>query len=201
MLSTLVSPSRRPAAPARPGDARARFDALDRERVKAGLAIERVAAAAGLTARYYLRLRAGERAASDRALQRIKTAITRCRRGDVRARDAERELITATYGGFLATICALTGLDVERVRAADPKRGSSIGRNGEGLQIARARMLAIYLTHTAVAVPQRRLAELIGVSPAAICLAIQSIEDLRDDDRDFTRLIEEVQRRNLGSVA
>lgn len=199
VFSTSLTTTRRRAGTPAPARAAAAFDDLDRARCQARLAVERVAAAAGISSRFYLRLRTGERTASPKTLQKIKAAIARCKRGDMRAREGERALIAATYGGFLSCICGLTGLDLDKVRAADPKRGSSLGKHGEGLQIARARMLAIYLTNTAVDVPQRRLAELIGVSPAAICLAIQTIEDLRDEDPKFTALIEEAQRRNLGS--
>jgi hypothetical protein len=54
---------------------------------------------------------------------------------------------------------------------------------------AYARQLAMYLANTSDNVPQVLLAQVTGLSPAAVCVALQTIEDLRDHG-DFDALVE-----------
>jgi hypothetical protein len=96
-----------------------------------------------------------------------------------------------TFDTSLAAVCAHQGLrprEVERqlshsTRSAEVRRGLGRGRllvNPEWKAAVYARQLAMYLANTSDNIPQVLLAQVTGLTPAAVCLALREIEDLRD---------------------
>ncbi|OKO68202.1 hypothetical protein AC629_42285 [Bradyrhizobium sp. NAS80.1] len=89
--------------------------------------------------------------------------------------DQAREI----YQAYLAAVCQHQDLrprEVERQLARPGKPNVDI----QWRRAAYARQLALYLANTAHNVPQKLLAEVAGITPAAVCLALKAIEDLRD---------------------
>lgn len=103
------------------------------------------------------------------------------------------------YNRYLAIVCSYQGLalaDVQRqlsrtIHEASRAGGEATIRGGVAtgpairpdrawLQAVYARQLAVYLTNTVHEVKQKMLAQITGLTPAAIFLALRSIEDLRD---------------------
>lgn len=172
-----------------------KLSAADTARQLAGLSIEQVAVEAGFSASTYRRWRR-RRVAPDFAIARLAAAIKRLSRADAAGNGADvAALVEATYGGFLAAVCAQLRLDVATVRVADPSLGQNTGSGG--VAASRARQLAIYLTNTALGVRQCVLARVIGITPAGVCIALRNIEDMRDDPA-FDALVEAAARQVTG---
>lgn len=179
----------------------AKIRAIEAARQAYGIAQERLAAEAGIAGSWYRKILVHPDRASDAVLARLSAALKRL--NDSR-RDDEAltvALVEATYGGFLAAVCRELGLDVAAVRALDPatqRRGrhaSAAERRG-----AMARQLAVYLTNVSIGVRQRLLARVVGVTPAAVCQSLRTIEDLRDDP-EMDALIEACAREVTGRAA
>lgn len=83
------------------------------------------------------------------------------------------------YDLYLRAVCQHQGLMLNEVlrQLARPGRPNI---DAHWRQAAYARQLAMYLANTAHNVPQRRLADVTGLTPAAVCLALRSIEDVRE---------------------
>lgn len=89
--------------------------------------------------------------------------------------DQAREI----YQTYLAAVCLHQGLrprEIERQLARPGKPNVDT----EWRRAAYARQLALYLANTSHNVPQTLLAEAAGLTPAAVCMALKAIEDLRD---------------------
>lgn len=69
------------------------------------------------------------------------------------------------------------------------KASSKFSADHDWLKAVYARQLALYLANTLHGVQQKMLAQIAGLTPAAVCLALQEIEDLRDH-RNYEKLIE-----------
>jgi chromosomal replication initiation ATPase DnaA len=118
-----------------------------------------------------------------------------CRVLTTELKDPDETLMLATYGGFLVTVCPHYGVTPQEVRATSPQRGATADKRWQAC--AHARQAAIYLTNTALGVQQHRLARALGLTRAAVCLAIRSVEDRRDD-KAFDALMVEAQAMITG---
>jgi len=169
----------------------AKLAALERERAVRGLSINALAIAAGISAFWYRTLVRSPLRASDAMIARVARAL---RQADAK-RTAELAHVELMYGGFLAAVCHELELRVDLVREADPTAGKNNGPGGHATSTAR--QLAIYLVNQHAGVKQRALARAVGVSPAAICIALRAIEDARDSSA-IDALIETVSRQVTG---
>lgn len=82
------------------------------------------------------------------------------------------------YRLCLERVCEALGLDPRQVAAMPhyPCRTSSPA----WLAAADARRLAIYLLNTVYDVRQHAIARAVGLTPAAVCTALHTVEDARD---------------------
>ena len=94
----------------------------------------------------------------------------------------------ALYQLYLTAVCAYQGLTLNQVKRELARPGQPTFDRG-WRRAAYARQLALYLANTIDNVPQARLAEVTGLTRAAVCLALRSIEYLRDV-RDFDASID-----------
>ncbi len=157
----------------------ARLDEIERIRKKKSVRQCDLADAAGISETGYRRYLRNPGPISDRVLDRLERALDRL---DGRAKPkADPDLVRGVYAGFLVQMAAHYSVTVDQVRASDPQRAEAGSASGIWYRCAHARQAAIYLTNTAIAVKQRRLAELLDLTPAAVCLAIKDVEDRRDD--------------------
>lgn len=160
-----------------------------------GISIEQLAVAANISVTWYRTIIRNPDLASPALVKRLAVAL---RSLSAAPRKIEPDaLVTATYGGFLVAICPFYGVRPAEVRAADPQRGATASTHWR--TCSHARQAAIYLTHTALAVTQRTLAGALNLTPAAVCLALQSVEDRRDDP-DFSAALEAAHRDVMGAA-
>lgn len=83
------------------------------------------------------------------------------------------------YQTYLAAVCQHQGLyprEVEKQLARPGKPNCDM----QWRRAAYARQLALYLANTSHDVPQVLLAQAAGITRAAVCQALQAIEDLRE---------------------
>ncbi len=102
------------------------------------------------------------------------------------------------YGGFLAQVSPFFKVTPDQVRAQNPRAATTADKTWSA--IAHARQTAVYLTHAVGGIPQRTIARAIGLTEAAVCKAIQSIEDRRDDPA-LDRMIDQAAKAVAGRVA
>lgn len=171
-----------------------RADAIEIVRLEICVPVAALCAAAGISTRTYSRHVAGG-ACGPAVLAKLERALASLRS---RRPTDEALLIRATYGGFVVALCREDGTDPAAVHAQDPRRGATA--DPEWRRIARLRQAAIYLTNTAIVVKQRRLAAVLGLEPAAICLGLKSVEDRRDDPA-FDRLLDRLAGEVMGEGA
>jgi len=176
----------------------ARMKAIDQVRQAHGISMNRLAAEAGVSRTWYQTIDRDPARASEAVLSRLAAALRRLREGQRHDEAMLASLVAATYGGFLAAVCRELALDVALVRAADPRAGKTADVGWRAM--ARARQLAVYLTNISLGVQQRVLARAVGLTPAAICLGLKTIEDLRDDIA-IDALIERCARQVTGHAA
>lgn len=176
----------------------ARMRAIEEVRKAAGISREKLAAEAGISEKWYRTLAREPGRASDRVIGVLSVALRHLREGRRQDESEIMALVEAVYGGFLTAICFQLGLRVEDVRANDPRAGKTA--DPVWRRQAQARQLAIYLTNISTGVKQRVIARVLGLTPAAICLALKTIEDLRDDPV-FDTIIETSARTVTGRSA
>jgi hypothetical protein len=94
------------------------------------------------------------------------------------------------YETWLVAVCRHQGLRPNAVKAQLARPGRP-NFDPQWRAAAYARQLALYLANTEHCVPQKLLAEVAGITPAAVCLALQAIEDVREN-RAFDRAVDAV---------
>lgn len=115
------------------------------------------------------------------------------------ATDESALLTRSLYRLALGHVAAALGVCPDEVMAQDHRRGATA--NAHYRLLATARQITIYLVNTGVAadaVRQRRLAEMLDMTPAGVCLAIRAIEGRRDDP-DFDQLITRLEAHLQGA--
>lgn len=155
-----------------------RVAALEETRSVAGVSQAVLSLQANISDRTYRTIVASPAHAKPAVLGRLERALDRLTRAP-KFEALEAELIASTYRGFVAVLAPDLGVSVADVDAADPRSGATADPHWRAC--AHVRQAAIYLTNTSLGVRQRRLAEVLGLTPAAVCLALQSVEDRRDD--------------------
>lgn len=150
---------------------------IERQRRGLGMSQAELAIGAGISEKWYRLILRDPSRASDPVLQRLRMAVrARSQRADASPASL---IVHHIYQVLLAFVCVELSLDVAFVRAADPRRGATADPAWRAA--AKARQMAVYLLNTVSGVKQRHIAAAIGLTPAAVCLALQSVEDSRDD--------------------
>jgi len=83
------------------------------------------------------------------------------------------------YQTYLAAVCQHQDLRPQEVERQLARPGKP-NIDTQWRRAVYARQLAFYLANTSHNVPQKLLAEAAGITPAAVCMALRAIEDLRD---------------------
>ncbi len=172
-------------APRRRGDPRQSLQtllsAIEADRRAAKVSMEALCARAGFSRQHYWQALSGRRAPSADAVRKYRAALTGLLRGAAKASgtDAARDMVRAVIGGFLVAAAASHGVTAEEVRAT--LDGSEERTSNERWRAcSHARQAAIYLANTSLGIEQARIADALGLTPAAVCLAIRSVETRRD---------------------
>lgn len=174
-------------------------------RKKNGMTQAEFARLAGVSLPTYARALAAPASITPRVLASLEAAVRRL--GDGKPADArrttpasdERAVLTRSlYRLVLGHVAREFGVCADAVMRQDHRRGATADPHYR--RLATARQATIYIINTEIAadaVRQRRLAELLGMTPAGVCLAIRSIENRRDDE-EFDALIRRVERLVSG---
>ncbi len=161
-----------------------RIIGIEERRRSSGIAQIDLARAAGVSLRTYTRL-VTEGDSRKVARQKLSASLDRLERtldrmaAAIRVDRIECDLVLATHRGFVLALAPVFGVTADQVAAADPRANLNFDPTWRGCRhVAQA---AIYLTNTTLGLTQRRLAEILGLTPAAVCLALKAVEDRRDD--------------------
>lgn len=155
------------------------FD-VEAERLAAGVSQTDLCRSAGVALRSYTRFAAS--GARPETVARLRKALKSlaARAPAAKGPDDSHPQVRAIFGGFLLAVAPHYGVSLPQIHAA-------LGRAGEQTldphwrACSHARQAAIYLTHTALSLKQKMLADVLGLTPAAICLSIRAVEDRRDE--------------------
>lgn len=164
------------------------FAAIEERRLKLGLSIDALLAAAGFSRSFYYRLDALPAERRRVALARLRIAMSRLAGKPQDLAVSENRLTLYTYLAVLALVCREKGVDPALVQANDPARKATA--DPDWLLAAQMRRLALYLANCGLGLNQAPLAKATGLTPAAVSLAIQKLEARRDTDADLDRWLD-----------
>lgn len=167
---------------------------LENKRATTKVSQELLARVAGLTDRTYRCVLANPDRAKQSVIDRFDWALARILTMPSRGL-IEAVSIKAHYRGFVLALAADYGMTPDEVFAADPRAGATADPHWRAC--AHVRQAAIYLTNTALGLKQRRLAEVLELTPAAVCLALKAVEDRRDDP-DFDAALRRAAKTITG---
>ncbi|KTQ97778.1 hypothetical protein NS226_03815 [Aureimonas ureilytica] len=171
--------------------------AIEAKRIAAGLSIEQLAGCAGMSERNYRRLLADECKPRPSTLGKLRKAIARLGRIQSAPDDMSR-LVVSTFHAALALLCAREGVATGDVLRHDPARRAT--SDAAWLRAARLRQRAIALVNQGLDLPQSELARALGLTPAAVSLAMGAVEDARHDDPQLDRDMDQLERLLRGEV-
>lgn len=176
------------------------LNALEQRRAGLGVTRSLMVARAGLTLRTYQRFLAGQRRPLSATVKRLARALDElagARPAPVVSPSRERRAaeIRACWNGFLSFVAPHYGLTADEIRATRNFRSF----DGRVHAARRAQQAAIYLVSVVLEAGQAEIARALGLTPAAVCIALQAVEDRRDDPV-FDALLDRAQREVDGSV-
>ncbi len=150
----------------------AELDTMIREAGQPRSAIER---AAGLSAGYLWCVLSGRRALTDTMAARVKLAVRRLQRGDTNT-DASAAAAYCLAVAYVARQFAVCPADV---LASDPSRRATA--DAAWRTASKARRWALYIANIYMGIPGAQLARAAGMTKAAVSIALNAIEDERDN--------------------
>jgi transcriptional regulator with XRE-family HTH domain len=167
---------------------------FDIERRRAGVSQDALAQAAGITSGWYRKLLRRPASVRPLLLPKLRRALRALER-QAAAPSPVAALTLAAYAGFLEVTARHYGVTPDQVRATSPQRGATADAHWRSC--AHARQAAIYLVNVGLGVEQARIAALLVLTPAAVCLALKDVEDRRDDEA-FEAMISAAMRGFTG---
>lgn len=171
-----------------------RIASLEKKRKAQRLSQGRLADQAGISESTYRRVLKSADQVSPALLDRLERALAHLLQVP-RVDLLEKALVLSAYRGFVAVLCDHFHVTPADVEDADPRAGATADPHWRAC--AHVRQAAIYLTNTALGLKQRRLAEVLALTPAAVCLALQAVEDRRDDP-DFDAVLRRAAKTIAG---
>ena len=151
-----------------------------------------------MSLRTYHRLLSGGARVKPAILAKLTRALTLCRQ-KAKLNATDGEIILSAWRGFVAELVGPLGgglhLTIDDVATSDPQRGATADPHWRACR--RIAQAGIYLVSTSFDISQRRLAELFDLTPAAVCLALQAVEDMRDHAA-FEAALEAAQLKMIG---
>lgn len=148
--------------------------AIEARRKKIPASKEALARAAGIDDKTYRRVVAGS--ARPATVQKLLAALDRLERAGPAAKPGDDQAL-AWYNAFLAVTAPLYGYEPDEVRASDPRLGATA--DGKWRALRHAAQAAMYLAITEKGIAQAALARALGITDAAVSLAIKDVENRR----------------------
>lgn len=141
---------------------------------------------AGVSAPMFYRALKGERQPSRWFIRRCERALASLVSGEGMPAEPGDDHLRAHYRAFLHQLGVALGVTEGELRSPAPRGLAAVARHG-----------AWYLLSTEFAVRPARIADLFGVTRAAVTQALQATEDRRDDPA-FDRALETIGARIMG---
>lgn len=159
---------------------------IDSAITAAGLGELAVLQAAGMCPRYLYRIRRGIKPLTPRGSKRLMQAIAELKREQALeakedASDKSRpwaSKVSAQYRMAVIYVARASDVTPSFILKSDP--GLKATADPEWLKAARLRRIALYIANQYLHVPQADLARAAGMGRAAVCRAVQELEDIRD---------------------
>lgn len=168
------------------------LDELDDLRRKRGVSQEKLAAAAGVSARHLSRLK------NEPGYSVPPTLLRRCKRALSRLSGSPDELVKGGRDVLIVymPVCALVAREMnvpmDIVRENPPAAKAT--QNEDWMRAARVREITTYLVNTAIGLQQVNIARALGVSQAAISKICRKIEEERDDNAQLELVVSTIER-------
>jgi hypothetical protein len=151
-----------------------------------GLTIMAVCRRAGVTTQHFYMARAGSRTASRWFIRRCELALASLVSGEGMPAEPSEVYLRGCYRAFWHELARELGLAEGEPFQRQPTGPATIARHG-----------GWYLLSTELAVRPARIADLFGVTRAAVTQALQAIEDRREDPA-FDAALERIGARIMG---
>lgn len=162
------------------------FTAFEKNLQAAGVPIIAVCRRANVTSQHYYMARAGQRRPSRWYMRRLDMALASLVSGEPMPGDPGQTMLLSLHRAFLLHLAEHMGVPFEETTGWKPRGPAAIARHG-----------AWYLLSTEFAVRPARIADLFGVTRAAVTQALQAIEDRREDPA-FDAALERIGARIMG---
>lgn len=146
--------------------------------------IERMA---GVASRYLYKCLKGHKQPSPAMIMRLNHALSRIRRGE---RQADERMPSACYRLACAHVALFYGVSSEVILSADPAKRATADK--DWMLAAALRRRALYVANIMLGVPQAELARAAGMTKAAVSIALNDVEDERDNP-EVNRLFAQVE--------
>jgi hypothetical protein len=153
---------------------------------QAGSSVSAVCRRANIDERHFQRALLGDKAASRWFIRRCELALQSLVSGEGMPAEPSEIHLRAHYRAFLHQLGVELGVSEAELRSAAPRGQAAVARHA-----------AWYLLSTEFAVRPARIADLFGVTRAAVTQALQTTEDRRDDPA-FDRALETIGARIMG---
>ena len=170
------------------GDARAAatITLFQKKICEAGSSVSAVCRRANVDERHFQRALRGEKTASRWFIRRCELALASLVSGEGMPAEPSEVYLRGCYRAFWHELARELGLATGEPFQREPRGPAAIARHG-----------AWYLLSTEFAVRPARIADLFGVTRAAVTQALQAIEDRREDPA-FDAALERIGARIMG---
>lgn len=146
------------------------------------------------------RLRRGERPPRPSTLRKLRQALADIGREHKRRAHWEAATLTScAYAGVLAVVCAAKGKNFLAVQRELARTGENAA-DKRWRAASELRAAAIYLLNTAGNVPPGLIARAVGITPAAVSLLLNRIEERRER-ASFDALLTTIEQTIRGGGA
>ena len=180
-----------------PAERAAVLMAIEAERIAMQVPRARFALEAGVSAPHFERLvRAAGRGVTTRFLMALMRGVKAVKAQDAAAAPVDIAAARTAYAACLAAAARAFKTDVGMVELLLKRRGEHPADAAWRLA-SKVRALALYLASTTVGIRGFMLAALTGLTPAAVSLSLNRIEELRDDDA-YEATIEQAAQQVRG---
>lgn len=160
--------------------------AIDMAIFQAGFSEDEVVRAAGIAPRHLYLVRTARRNLTPKIGRRVAFAIAELKRQralDARERASDKRRpweskASAQYRMAVVFVARANDVSPQFILSSDPTLKATA--DPDWLRAARLRRIALYIANQYLHVPQADLGRAAGMGRAAVCRAVQELEDLRD---------------------
>ena len=154
---------------------------IETRRQAAGITIDALCVAAGVTSRAYLYNLEGRKSARASTIASLDIGLKKLSGCPADLAQPKIRLVFTAWRTVLALVAAREGVDAAMIWTHDPQKRATL--DPDWLRAARLRARATYLAHTVLGLKQADLARALGMTPQAICQTCRAVEDERDNAR------------------